>query len=171
MLYETSAIALYIDEAFSGPGLQPADARRRGKMHQWISNLSAYFYPYMCYYLVHERVVYPDLGIAPDETIVSAALPKVERALSVMERELSRGEGFIAGASPTLADYFLLPAITSLVLVPEGRLLLERFPAVNAWRAAMGALESVKAVRALVPPRAPIEHARRWATEHRPSVL
>src|SRR5262245_36159470 len=28
-LYETSAIALYVDENFSGPALQPKDARKR----------------------------------------------------------------------------------------------------------------------------------------------
>jgi glutathione S-transferase len=170
-VYETSAIAIYIDEAFPGPALQPSDPRRRAKMHQWISSLSAYFYRYMVYYLNHERVVYPDLGIAPDEAVVAAALPEVERALTVMERELASGPGFLADAAPTLADYFLLPTITSLTLTPEGRPLLERFPAINGWRAAMGKLAPVQKVRTLVPPRSPIEHARRWATEHRPGVL
>ena len=63
-LYETSAIALYVDEAFAGPRLQPVEARKRAKMHQWISSLGAYYYPYIVFYLVHERVVFPELGIA-----------------------------------------------------------------------------------------------------------
>src|SRR5947209_16126169 len=36
-LYETSAIAAYVDEAFAGPALQPKEARARGRMNQWIS--------------------------------------------------------------------------------------------------------------------------------------
>src|SRR5437879_12548414 len=80
-LYETSAIALYVDEAFAGPCLQPVEARKRAKMHQWISSLGAYYYPYIVFYLVHERVVFPELGIAADEAVVAAALPRIERAL------------------------------------------------------------------------------------------
>jgi glutathione S-transferase len=166
-LYETGAIALYVDEAFPGPRLQPVEARKRARMHQWIGNLNAYFYPCIVYCLVHERVVFPELGIAADEAVVAAALPKIERALSVMENALSGEQRFLADASPTLADYFLLPTLTSLTFAPEGRQLLERFPRVRSWRAAMEALDPVKAFRSSLPPRVPIEHARRWATEHR----
>src|SRR5919204_3075709 len=36
-LYETSAIATYVDEAFEGPRLTPRDVRVRARMNQWIS--------------------------------------------------------------------------------------------------------------------------------------
>src|ERR1051325_347014 len=49
-LYETSAIALYIDEAFAEPRLLPADMRRRALARQWMSSLSAYYYPYIVYH-------------------------------------------------------------------------------------------------------------------------
>jgi glutathione S-transferase len=170
-LYETSAIALYVDEAFPGPRLQPVEVHKRAKMHQWISSLNAYFYPYVIYYLVHERMVFPELGIAADETIVAAAMPRIEQALSVMEDQLKGTQRFLADDSPTLADFFLLPTLTALGLTTEGKELLERFPRIDAWRTAMGALDPVKAFRLSLPPRLPIEHARRWATEHRPGVL
>src|SRR5204863_1053325 len=38
VLYETSAIAAYIDDAFPGPKLSPADPQRRARMNQWIGN-------------------------------------------------------------------------------------------------------------------------------------
>jgi glutathione S-transferase len=41
MLYETSAIAAYVDEAFDGPGLQPKDVRMRARMNQWISSVNS----------------------------------------------------------------------------------------------------------------------------------
>ncbi|MDB5377102.1 MAG: hypothetical protein JWR00_1548, partial [Rubritepida sp.] len=78
-LYETSAIATYIDEAFDGPSLQPQTPATRGRLQQWISSLNAYYYPYMIYHVTHERLVFPKLGIASDEKVVAHALPKVER--------------------------------------------------------------------------------------------
>src|SRR5262249_48656236 len=44
MLYETNAIAAYIDDVFPGPKLTPADPRKRARMNQWIGNLNWYFY-------------------------------------------------------------------------------------------------------------------------------
>ena len=70
-IYETSAIALYADEAFAGPALQPKDPRQRARMHQWISAVGSYYYPYMSYHLSHERLIYPALGIVPDEKVVA----------------------------------------------------------------------------------------------------
>lgn len=169
-LYETSAIALYTDEAFSGPALQPAGRRERAKMHQWISNLNAYFYPYIIYYLVHERVVFTELGIEPDEAVVAAALPRIERALTVMEDELGDGRPYLVNGVITLADYFLLPTLAALGLAPEGKVLLPRFPRVGAWLARMGALPAVLRFRATLPPQTPIEHARRWVIDHRPKA-
>jgi glutathione S-transferase len=36
-LYETSAIATYLDDTFDEPALQPKGVRERARMHQWIS--------------------------------------------------------------------------------------------------------------------------------------
>jgi len=64
IVYETSAIAAYVDEACEGPRLTPGDARARARMNQWISAVNSYYYPYMIYHVTHERIVFPELGIA-----------------------------------------------------------------------------------------------------------
>ncbi len=46
-VYETSAIASYIDEAFEGPRLTPQDVCERARMNQWIGAVNSYYYPYM----------------------------------------------------------------------------------------------------------------------------
>jgi glutathione S-transferase len=69
-VYETSAIASYVDEAFEGPRLTPQDVRKRARMNQWMSAVNSYYYPYMIYHVTHERLVYPELGIASDEKVV-----------------------------------------------------------------------------------------------------
>ena len=84
MLYETNAIAAYVDEVFPGAKLTPADPRKRARMNQWIGNLNWYFYPEMIYHVTHERLVYPELGIPGNDLIVQRAIPKVIRALEVL---------------------------------------------------------------------------------------
>jgi len=169
-IYETSAIALYVDEAFDGPSLQPADLRRRADMHRWISLLSGYFYPYMAFHLGHERIVYPALGIAPDEKVVAAALPKIAACLQVMEAELAANGDYLVGGEITLADFFLLPSLTTLSRTPEGARMLAPCERIRAWWLRMQGRPSVQAVTAMVAPHIgqPVEHARAWVNGHRP---
>ena len=63
-VYETSAIVAYIDETFPRLPLQPRDIPGRARMDQWISMVNSYYYPYMIYHVTHERLVFPELGIA-----------------------------------------------------------------------------------------------------------
>jgi glutathione S-transferase len=168
MLYETSAIAAYVDEVFDGPKLTPDEPRPRARMNQWMSNLNGYFYPYMIYHISHERLVFPELGIPGKEAIVERALPTATRALEVMEEELGDGRPFIVGDRLALADFFLLPTLFSFGLTPEGKALRPRFPGIAAWDARMSALPSVTRFRATLPPRDPVPHAREWAVHHRP---
>jgi glutathione S-transferase len=165
-LYETTAIGMYVEENFTGPRLLPADARQRAIVHQWISNLNAYFYPSIIFALIHERLVFGELGIAADEAVIAESLPKIARCLEVMQASLQVSVHLV-GHEVTMADFFLLPTITALTFVSEGQALLRRFPEVEAWLGNMGQLPSVREFRATLPPRAPIEHARRWPAEHR----
>jgi glutathione S-transferase len=169
-IYETSAIALYADEAFEGPSLQPEDLRQRAAMHRWISALNAYFYPYMAYHLGHERIVYPNLGIAPDEKVVAAALPKIATCLAVMDAELAANGDYLVGGELTLADLFLLPSLTTLSRTPEGQEMLGTRPRIGEWWLRMQARPAVQQVLAMVAPHInqPVEHARGWVNGHRP---
>ena len=167
-VYETSAIASYIDEAFDGPRLTPQDVRQRARMNQWISAVNSYYYPYMIFHVTHERLVYPELGIASDEKVVAHALPKVELALGVMERELSHGGEYLLGPELTLADFFVLPSTFAFSLTEEGKAMYPRYPAFYRWRERMESLPTTQKLRAALPPRAPILHAREWVNSHRP---
>jgi glutathione S-transferase len=167
-VYETSAIVSYIDETFPGPRLTPQDVRARGRMNQWISAVNSYYYPYMIYHVTHERIVFPELGIATDEKVVAHALPKVELGLGVLERALSDGRDFLVGSDLSLADFYLLPSTFAFSLTEEGRTLYPKFPAFCRWRERMEDLPTTKKLRASLPPREPIAHAREWAVSHRP---
>lgn len=167
-VFETAAIAAYIDDAFDGPKLTPSDVRLRGRMNQWISAINGYYYPYLIYHVSHERNVFPQLGIPSDEKVVAHAMPKVENGLRVMERELSHGKDFLIGPGLTVADFYMLPMIHAFGFAPEAQALYPNFPAICAWYGRMEALPTLKRFRAAQPQRAPIEHARRWVDGHRP---
>jgi len=167
-VYETSAIVAYVDDAFDGPKLTPADPQKRALMNQWISAVNGYYYPYLIYHVSHERNVFPQLGIESDETVVAHAMPKVDICLEVLERQLSRSGGFLVGPKLSLADYFMLPIIHAFGFAPEARERYPGLPAISTWRERMEALPTMKRFRAAQPPRTPIEHARRWVETHRP---
>jgi glutathione S-transferase len=140
-LYETSAICRYIDAAFDGPALQPADVREAARMEQWISAINAYFYPAMIRECVLERVVVPMRGGETDEAKVAAAVPKMAHQLGLVDKALATTP-FLAGAAPSLADLFLVPILFWLEKMPEGGKLLPDYPAVGRWYEAMSTRDS-----------------------------
>ena len=77
-LYETGAIARYIDEAFEGPKLQPADIRERARCNQLISIADNYAYPHLVWGIYVERVSRPKRGAVADEAKIAAAIPKAK---------------------------------------------------------------------------------------------
>jgi glutathione S-transferase len=168
VLYETGAIVFYLDEVFPDPPLTPGEPRARARMHQWISAVNAYYYPQIVYHLVHERLVFPPLGIAPDEKVVAAALPRIGQCMRVLEDSLSETGPFLLGEQISLADFFLYPSLFALALTDEGGEFLDACPNVTAWLERINRLPSVEAFRAGLPPSAPIEHARDWVDGHRP---
>ena len=137
-VYETSAIVNYIEGTFDNVALRPKRPRECARMDQWISAVNSYYYPYMCYHVSHERNVFPQLGIPSDEKVIAHALPKIEVALQVMERQLSHGQGFLLGGAVGLADYYLLPSTYAFGFAPEAKAMYADLAAVreggSGWR-------------------------------------
>src|SRR5262249_15166792 len=120
-LYETSAIAAYVDEAFDGPALQPKDVRARARMNQWISAVNSYYYPYMIYHVSHERRGFSQLRSAADEKEVARAVPHNVVSPAVLEHELGDGKDQWLGPDLTLADFYVLPSTYAFGLTKEDR--------------------------------------------------
>jgi glutathione S-transferase len=167
-VYETRAIVGYIDEVFAGARLTPQNPHARARMNQWIGVVDSYVYPYMIHHVTHERLVFPELGIACDEKVVAHALPKVENALVAIERELADGRDYLLGPELSIADFYLLPSTFAFSLTEEGKAMYPKYPAFCRWRERMESLPTTQKLRAILPPRAPIAHAREWAHSHRP---
>ena len=132
MLYETSAIARYIDAAFKGPPLQPSAIEHQARMNQWVSAISDYCYQVMIREIVIQRVLVPMRGGKPDEAMIKAAWPKVEHQMGVLDAA-ARESLFLAGNALSLADLFLLPILFYVKMQPEGGPMLAKHKALSGW--------------------------------------
>lgn len=130
-LFETAAIARYVDEAFEGPALQPDDPKARAQMQKWISISDNYIYPAVIHELVLQRLA-PALGAGEtDEAVVSSAVPKIAMQLDLVEAALSQSP-FLAG-DLSLADFFAATVLQYIALTPEGGPLLSDRPRLVEW--------------------------------------
>ena len=150
-LYEAGAITRYVDEAFAGPPLQPADPKARARMNQALSILDNYAYRTLVWDIFVERVRAPAQGRATDEQKIASALPKAETYLAALEAIMDGG-AWLAGDVLTLADLHAAPMLAYFRLASEGASLLDNHPPLRSWWDRIAARPSVRAV--CVPPRA-----------------
>jgi glutathione S-transferase len=131
-LYETDAIARYVDETFPGTALTPADVRSRARMNQAMSIIGGYAYPAMIGQIFIQRAIMPMVGQTADEAAIAAALPQAEVSLKALE-QLIGDNRYLAGDQLSLADLLLAPIYDYLAQTPEGEKLLEAAPKLRRW--------------------------------------
>ncbi|PKQ08083.1 MAG: glutathione S-transferase family protein [Alphaproteobacteria bacterium HGW-Alphaproteobacteria-11] len=143
-LYETLAIAHYIDRTFDGPALQPADVPGQAQVLRWASLVNAYIFPTLTNGIAKERLLVPMQGGVADEARVAQAVKDGEMQLGVVARDLE-AHAFLAGDEISIADCFLLPHLHFVSMTPEGAALIAAAPKVSAWLEAMRARPSFAA--------------------------
>ena len=131
-LFETVVVTRYVDEGFSGPSLQPADARQRARMAQICAMLDKYCWSPMVIVVFVQRIVVPMRGGMPNETLIAEAVLQAERALAAIEG-LMGGEEFLCGGTISLADLHLMPLLDYFTRTDDGRTALARSPRLSAW--------------------------------------
>ena len=130
-LYETAAIAHYLDKAFDGPALQPATPRDQADVIRWISIVNSYVFPVMNR-VTKERLVRPAWGLEPDREFLEAAHESLLLQTKLIEEALTASR-FLVGDGLTLADCFLLPHLMFFSITPEGREMIASLPQTRQW--------------------------------------
>lgn len=143
ILYETAAINRYVDEAFLGPRLQPAQAQNRARMTQIMSMTDCYAYRPLVWDVYVERVSNPQEGKPTDEALIAAALPKARIYFKALHYLMGR-QAFLADEAPTLADFHAAPVFGYFLEAPEGRATLKEFPRILSWWERVSALPAWK---------------------------
>lgn len=126
-IYETSAITRYVDEAFSGPRLQPHTLRERARMNQVIAMLDGYAYLPMVWDVYVQRIERSE-----DEARIAAGLIKTRLLFKALS-DLLEDKSWLAGAEPSLADFHAAPMFGLFEKAPEGAALIYEFPTIRAW--------------------------------------
>lgn len=132
-LYETGAVARYIDEAFPGPKLQPADPKGRARMAQIMSVIDSYGYAPIIWGVFVQRAVQPMMGQQADEKVVAEAVPKAEQAVAALEALADAAGPFLCGSTLSIADLYVAPVYAYFSMTPEGQKALAKAPKLARW--------------------------------------
>lgn len=131
-LYETGAITRYLDRAFPGPALQPADPKRLARMDQIIAVVDSYAYwPLVRQVFVHD-VMRPHMGTAGDPQELQNGLDASASALDALEA-LAAAERWLTGPDLSLADLHLGAMVAYFAQSPRGAALLAERAGLAAW--------------------------------------
>jgi glutathione S-transferase len=146
-LYETGAIARYIDEAFDGPALMPRAAKDRARANQVIGIVDNYAYPAMVWGIFVECVRAPLQGRTSDKAKAADALAKSATCLDALEAIAAAQGPSLLGSDITLADLYLAPVMRYFTMAGEGARLLAERSRLAAWWAWMQRRPSMAATR------------------------
>lgn len=117
-LFESRAIARYIDEHFDGPPLMPGDKHANALVEQWISYVSTVSDPLIVrrYLFAYLFPTTPDKK--PDRALIDGLVPAIAREIEVLDGAIN-ANGFLVGDRFTLADIYLLPIVHFARRLPE----------------------------------------------------
>ena len=156
VLFETFAIARYVDEAFDGPLLQPKGLADRAIMTQWVSAIVDSVYPAVIRAYALPLLLAKLRGQDPDEGAIAAGVPDMEAALAVVDRGCATTE-YLAGDRISLADLFLFPIIAAAARAPASARRLKQCPNLKRWFALVSSRPSVEGT---APPPWPSQTGR-----------
>jgi len=141
-LYESDAIARYVDRVLPGKQLQPSDPRAAARMDQVISIINSYGYPSILGKVVWQRLITPMTGDQADDRIVQEAKPMVSLCLAEFER-IKGVNRYLAGPKITLADLFLAPIFAYFTMTPDATELLQPCSGLQSWWEEMSKRETM----------------------------
>jgi glutathione S-transferase len=132
MLYETQAILRYVDQAFSGPALQPASVHEAARMNQILGIIDCYLFESWSGTIGFERLIATSFFGRPcDLERVEAAVPMARCCAEALEALISTP--YLAGDTYSLADIRLMPHFDWLRLTPEGETILASKSKLAQW--------------------------------------
>ncbi len=132
-LYEAQAIMRYLDRVLPSPALIPAERKAAARMDQVMGISDWYLFQGVNGVIGFQRIVGPRLmGLAPDESAISAAMPLAHSVF----RELSRllgDKAYLASEQLSLADLMVAPHMDFLSQTPEWDELTGDRPNLVGW--------------------------------------
>jgi glutathione S-transferase len=124
-LFESKAIATYLDRTFAGPELFPSAPIPASLTEQWVSFVNTvvdrtFIRTYLYEYLAARRD-----KRQPDRNVIEQVLPDLHRQIAILDAAV-KTTGFLVADRFTFADINLMPILHRLAQAPEGNEALAR---------------------------------------------
>ena len=119
-LFESKAIATWLDRSFPGPQVFPSDPRSAAFTEQWVSLVNTVIDRTLIRTYLYAYIAPKTSGGTPDRAAVDAVMPAVCEQLRILDRAVA-GTGHLVDNKFTFADINLLPILYRLRQAPEGR--------------------------------------------------
>ena len=150
VVYETTAITRYVDEAFDGPSLQRVLPFERARCNQILSIVDSYAYWPLVRQAFSHGVFKPRMGLPADKSEIKTGLDAARKVLGALE-SVAGPDRFLVGDGLSLADIHLAPMIGYFGLLGEAKALLQEHARLAAWWSAISIRPAVQATFPRLP--------------------
>jgi len=131
-LFESRAMAGYLDDAFDGPAIFPTDPAVRAQVEQWVGYENSVLDPLIIRQYVLELLAPRLFKREPDTARMAEAIKNLPAALDGLERGITQA-GFLGSDSWSYADANATPLLHYLGAGPQGAELLKERPWLSAY--------------------------------------
>ena len=116
-LFESRAIAHYIDDHFPGPALTPRNPAGDARVEQWISYHNSVVDPLFVRKYLFAYVFPKTADKKPDRAAIDEMQPALVREVGILDNAVA--SGFFVGDRYTLADMFMMATLAVAGRFPE----------------------------------------------------
>jgi glutathione S-transferase len=155
-LFESRAIAGYLDRSFPGPLVFPSDPHLAARTEQWVSLVNTVIDRTLIRTYLYAYIAPKTPDGKPDRAAIEAVLPALREQLAILDRAVANS-GYLVGDIFTFADINLLPILHRVGQAPEGAEALAAAPHLAAYYGRHSARPSFAGT---MPPAAPPRRAK-----------
>lgn len=150
VIYETAAIARYIDELFNDGRMQRGTPLQRARMSQIISIVDVDGYRSMVRQVFAQGCFRALEGEVADQSEIAEGLARSRLVLSAIEN-LTQPDRVVSADSLNLSDLHLGPMLDYFCRFDAGSQMVMQFPKLDRWFSALSGIEAFEQTRPSIP--------------------
>lgn len=145
ILYETSAIADYLNTGLANNKFSLSTPMQQAKMRQIMAIIDNYLYAPAITTIVIQRLIIPSQGGQTDEEKVKNAVEPAQTAINAIE-SIATCNPYLLGSEIGIADFYLIPVFVYLSKTPEFEAITAQTPKIKTWWEKVSNLPKVQEV-------------------------
>jgi glutathione S-transferase len=118
-LFESKAIATYLDRSFPPPYVFPSDPRQCALTEQWVSLVNTLMDRTLIRTYIFAYIAPKTADGEPDRQAIEAVMPALREQIGVLDKAVAKN-GYLVDDLFTFADINLLPILYRVRQFPEG---------------------------------------------------